>query len=165
MKTVLLAMIFALAGCSPSDAGSSQIAQKTEPDTSASEQEAHPRSDLPIIPVTVNTGEVSHEFATELAQTPEEQARGLMFRTQLGDFEGMLFPSKTRQVRSFWMKNTPLPLDIIFIAPDGRIANIARGEPYSTDSVRSEGPAVAVLEIRGGRAEELGIEPGDSVEW
>ena len=103
-------------------------------------------------------------FKVELADTPEAQARGLMFRDALGDFEGMIFPSDTPAPRSFWMKNTPLSLDIIFIGADGRIINIAANtEPYSLASVTSKGPAGAVLELRAGRAAALGIVPGDRV--
>jgi len=99
-------------------------------------------------------------------RTPQEQARGLMFRTELGPNEGMVFPRNPPDVASFWMKNTPLPLDIIFIGEDGRIMNIAANTvPYSLDSVSAVGLTSAVLEIPGGRAAELGIEPGDAVEW
>ena len=89
-----------------------------------------------------------------------------MFRTQLGPDEGMIFPRQGNAQASFWMKDTPLPLDIIFIGPDSRISNIAAmTTPYSLDSVTSIGPASAVLELAGGRAEELGIEAGDLVEY
>jgi uncharacterized membrane protein (UPF0127 family) len=76
----------------------------------------------------------------------------------------MIFPSDTPQQRSFWMKNTPLSLDIIFIGVDGRIMNIAAGTtPYSLESVTSAGIASSVLELRAGRAKALGIKPGDKV--
>jgi hypothetical protein len=89
-----------------------------------------------------------------------------MFRTELGDNEGMLFPSAVPEMRSFWMKNTPLSLDIIFIGADGRVLNIAADTvPYSLESVRSTGPASAVLELRAGRAKALGIVPGDKVNY
>ena len=119
-----------------------------------------------MIPVTVRSGDGVHRFRAEVAASPEAQNRGLMFRTELGPDEGMIFPSDPPQARSFWMKNTPLPLDIIFIGTDGRILNIAAmTTPYSLDSVVSAGVASAVLELNGGRAEELGIEAGDQVEW
>ena len=105
------------------------------------------------------------DFAAEVAATQEEQARGLMFRTQLGPDEAMIFP-RQGEVASFWMKNTPLPLDIIFIGQNRKIINIAaETTPYSLDSVSALGPTSAVLEIPGGRAAELGIGPGDTVEW
>jgi hypothetical protein len=89
-----------------------------------------------------------------------------MYRTELGDFEGMIFPSAAPEPRSFWMKNTPLSLDIIFVGPDGRITNIAANTvPYSLDPVSSTGLASAVLELRAGRAAALGIKPGDKVEY
>ena len=87
-----------------------------------------------------------------------------MYRTELGDFEGMIFPSAQPEPRSFWMKNTPLSLDIIFVGPDGRVLNIAANTtPYSLESVSSTGLASAVLELRAGRAAALGIKPGDAV--
>jgi len=134
----------------------------------AQDQQAatHPVSGLEIIDVTVDTGEAKHLFKTEVAATAEEQQRGLMFRTELGPDEGMIFPTEEPRARSFWMKNTPLPLDLIFIGPDRRIANIAAmAEPYSLDPIPSEGAVIAVFEIAGGRAAELGIEPGDAVAW
>ena len=130
-----------------------------------SETARHPVSGLAIIPVTVVTASGRIEFATELADTTDAQAQGMMFRTEMGDDEAMIFPSAAPGTRSFWMKNTPLPLDIIFIGPDGRITNIEAGVPYSLESVSSDGPAVAVFEIRGGLSEERGIAVGDRVEF
>ncbi|MFN4113163.1 MAG: DUF192 domain-containing protein [Sphingomonadaceae bacterium] len=126
----------------------------------------HPVSGLKVIPLAVASGSKRHAFTVELAETLPQQQRGLMFRTELGPDEGMIFPYRYPQILGFWMKNTPLPLDIIFIDEDRRIINIAaRTTPYSLDSVYSERPAIAVLELIGGRAEELGIRPGDKVEW
>ena len=158
---LLLPVVVMLAACSPSGAAGEPAvvpAAQTEAAT-------HPESGLTLIEVTVVSGEERHSFTTEVAATQQEQARGLMFRTVLGDNEGMIFPSYVPQARSFWMKNTPLPLDLIFIGPDNRITNIGYGEPYSVASIPSDGPALAVFEIRGGRSEELGIKPGDLVEW
>ena len=127
---------------------------------------AHPISGLQVIPVIVTTDDGKHVFRAELAESREAQARGLMFRTELPDDEAMIFPSVPQTARAFYMKNTPIPLDIIFIGTDGRVLNIAAmTEPYSLDSVYSVGVTSGVLEIRGGLAEELGIEPGDKVEW
>ena len=126
----------------------------------------HPESGLEIIPLSIATDERTYGFRVELAASEAAQSKGLMFRTALGEDEGMLFPSDIPTPRSFWMKNTPLPLDIIFIAPDRTILNIAAETvPYSTESVLSDGMTIAVLELAGGRAEALGIEPGDTVEW
>lgn len=100
----------------------------------------------------------------EIAVTPEEQARGLMFRESLADDGGMLFPYDPPQAVSFWMKNTVIPLDIIFIRKGGAIARIAaETEPYSLEKVSSGEPIAAVLEIAGGRVAALGIAENDVV--
>ncbi|XUU61124.1 DUF192 domain-containing protein [Erythrobacter sp. HA6-11] len=165
VKAFSLLFAFLLAACSAADTGSAS-AQTTAQSTTNNAAKTHPVSGLEIIEVTVQSGENTYIFDTELAATSDDQAQGLMFRTELGEFEAMLFPSNGAQMRSFWMKNTPLPLDIIFIGPDNRIINIgAMAEPYSLDSVPSAAPAIAVFEIIGGRAEELGIKPGDLVTW
>jgi uncharacterized protein len=155
------AAMLLMAACSPQTATDSQATGAS----AASQQTVHPESGLEIVPVTISTGKGEHRFAAEVAATQEEQARGLMFRTQLGPDEAMIFP-RQGDVASFWMKNTPLPLDIIFIGQDRKIINIAaETTPYSLDSVSALGPTSAVLEIPGGRAAELGIGPGDTVEW
>ena len=139
-----------------------------EPATSGSAKETatHPISGLEIIPVTIDTGEAVHSFRVELAASQEAQTQGLMFRTELGPDEGMIFPTEIAVPRSFWMRNTPLPLDLIFIGEDRKIRNIAAmAEPYSLASIPSDGPVIAVLELIGGRAAALGIEPGDTVQW
>ncbi len=150
-----------LAACSP---GEGATARAQAPAAAPAQAARHPVSGLEVIDLVVERGGKKIPFKVELAASPEAQARGLMFRTELGDFEGMIFPSAVPEPRSFWMKNTPLSLDIIFIGPDGRIANIAADTvPYSLESVRSVGPASAVLELRAGRAKALGIVPGDKV--
>ncbi|CAN5886476.1 hypothetical protein BH11PSE6_BH11PSE6_28400 [soil metagenome] len=123
------------------------------------------------IALTVASSNGTHEFAVEIAKTTQEQERGLMFRTDIPANGGMLFApyppdgGAPRQA-SFWMKNTPSPLDIIFIRADGTIATIAENTvPYSETSVPSGEPVAAVLEIRGGRAAELGIAEGERVSW
>jgi uncharacterized membrane protein (UPF0127 family) len=156
-------MLGVLAACSP---GESATASAQTPAPSAATAARHPVSGLEVIDLTVDRAGKPLTFKVELAASPEAQARGLMFRTALGDNEGMIFPSAVPEPRSFWMKNTPLSLDIIFIGTDGRITNIAAGTtPYSLDSVRSSGVASAVLELRAGRAKELGIVAGDKVSF
>lgn len=153
-----------LAACSPGEAATARA--QTPAVAVSAEVARHPVSGLQVIDLTVMRGAKRLPFKVELAASPEAQTKGLMFRTELGDNEGMLFPSAVPQPRSFWMKNTPLSLDIIFIGPDGRITNIAADTvPYSLDSVSSSGVAAAVLELRAGRAAELGIVPGDRVIW
>lgn len=116
--------------------------------------------------VSIRSSTGMHRFRVEVARTPEQQAQGLMFRKTVGDNEGMLFPYEAAQPASFWMKNTLVPLDMIFIRPDGSIARIAANTvPLSLEPVTSLEPVLAVLEIRGGRSAELGIQPGDRVEW
>lgn len=103
-------------------------------------------------------------FTVELALTPEQQSRGLMFRESMPPDAGMLFVFDSVRPVAFWMKNTPLPLDMLFIGADGRIVNIAaRTTPFSTAQVPSAGPVRAVLEINGGVSALLGIAPGDRV--
>ena len=123
------------------------------------------------VTVTITSANGSHVFAVEMARTAAEQERGLMFRTDIPADGGMIFapyPAEGGGPReaSFWMKNTPSPLDIIFIRPDGTIARIAENTiPFSEDQVKSGEPVSAVLEINGGKAGELGIAPGDKVTW
>ncbi len=149
-----------LLACSPQ--GAAEPASNSPAEGGAT----HPVSGLEIIPLTVSTGEAVHSFRVEVAASQEAQTQGLMFRTELAPDEGMIFPTEIPVPRSFWMRNTPLPLDLIFIGEDRKIRNIAAmAEPYSLTSIPSEGPVIAVLELIGGRAAELGIEPGDSVEW
>jgi uncharacterized protein len=105
-----------------------------------------------------------HPFAVELATNDAERARGLMFRKELPEGQGMLFDFEREQPVSFWMHNTYIPLDMIFIRGDGRILSIAENtEPLSDKLVPSGGPVRAVLEVIAGTAGKLGIAPGDRV--
>ena len=107
-----------------------------------------------------------HIFGIELAVSPEEQARGLMFRRELPDMQGMLFDFHREQPTSFWMKNTYVPLDMIFIRGDGRILRIEENTvPLSEALVPASGPVTvrAVLEVVAGTARKLGLAPGDRV--
>lgn len=123
------------------------------------------------IPVRIASSNGAHDFQVEVAATVDQQAQGLMFRTDIPADGGMIFtpyPADGGPPReaSFWMKNTPSPLDIIFIRPDGTIAHIAENTvPFSETPVMSGEPVAAVLEIRGGRSAELGIAEGDRVSW
>lgn len=114
--------------------------------------------------VTIETAQGPVQFTVEIADTEAERARGLMFRNSLADDRGMLFDFDPPEPVSFWMRNTIVSLDIIFIGTDGRILNIAdHTTPYSEQGIPSAGAVRGVLEIRAGRAEELGIRPGDRV--
>lgn len=112
--------------------------------------------------VTTDAGD--KQFQVERADDPQERARGLMFRREMADEHGMLFDFGAEEPASFWMANTYIPLDMIFIKADGTIESIAeRTTPLSQRSVTSKGPVRYVLEINGGLSDELGIEPGDKV--
>ncbi|WP_206202511.1 DUF192 domain-containing protein [Thioalkalivibrio sp. XN279] len=121
--------------------------------------------DLPLEQAeVVGADGTRHVFAVRLADTPETRARGLMYVTALEPDHGMLFDFGETRMVGMWMKNTPLSLDMLFITADGVIAKIApETTPFSTGIVSSGRPVRAVLEIRGGRAAELGIMPGDRV--
>ena len=114
--------------------------------------------------LVVESAAGNHTFDIELALTDEDRASGLMFRTELAPDKGMLFVFGDSAPRSFWMHNTYIPLDIIFIRLDGKIINIVKKARPRTDTPRqSVGNAIAVLEIAGGRADALGIEAGDFI--
>lgn len=115
--------------------------------------------------VVVETrGGQSFRFSVDLAVTPEQHGHGLMYRESLPVDAGMLFVFRDSQPRSFWMRNTLISLDIIFIREDGTIANIARRTtPLSDASIPSDGPVRGVLEVNGGVTRMLNIEPGDRV--
>jgi hypothetical protein len=105
-------------------------------------------------------------FEVWIADTPARQEQGLMFVRDLPASEGMLFPQGSLQVAHFWMKNTYIPLDMVFVGEDRRIAKIiANARPFSLDVLSSDVPVIAVLEIRGGEAQQLGIAVGDRVSW
>jgi uncharacterized membrane protein (UPF0127 family) len=117
------------------------------------------------VPLTIHSATGVHRFTVQVAATEEQQERGLMFYRSLGPDQGMIFPYDPPQEVSFWMENTLIPLDIIFIKPDGRIARITNAKPLDQTPLPSGVPISVVLEIRGGRAAELGIREGDKVDW
>ncbi|HKR91117.1 DUF192 domain-containing protein [Novosphingobium sp.] len=126
----------------------------------------HPESGLPVIPLRIRSRGGVHTFRVEVAATDAQQEKGLMFRTKMGADEGMIFPENPPRRPAFWMKNTVIPLDIIFVGTDHRILNIAaNAAPYDETPLPAAGLASGVLELNGGRAAALGIEPGDKVEW
>ncbi len=105
-----------------------------------------------------------HRLEVELAVTGAQHAQGLMYRRRLAEDAGMLFLYRGAGMLSMWMKNTAMPLDMLFIAPDGRIVDIAeRTVPYSLETVSSRFAASAVLEVNGGTVARLGVQPGDRV--
>lgn len=119
-----------------------------------------------LAPVTIAQGNKVHKFNVEVARTPEEQQKGLMFRTSLPKDGGMLFPFEQPKVASFWMKNTLIPLDMIFIRTDGTIDRIAENTvPESLEPVASGGEVAAVLELAGGTSAALGIDESAKISW
>lgn len=157
----LIGLAIVLAACSSRPGAEAQT-----PAAGVMELAVHPESGLQVIPLTVQRGNRKLTFRVEIARTGAEQAKGLMFRTAMGPDEGMIFPSDPpRAGVAFWMKNTVIPLDIIFIGTDHRILNIASAVPYSLDPLPASGAVSGVLELNGGRAAQLGIVPGDKVEW
>lgn len=119
---------------------------------------------LPTEELTVITEKGTQRFSVEVAETDAQKARGLMFRERMALNQGMLFLFQAAGERYFWMKNTPLSLDIIFIDDTGRIIRIAEGTtPFSEKTIPSRGPAKYVLELLAGTSRRLGIKPGDQV--
>jgi uncharacterized membrane protein (UPF0127 family) len=122
-------------------------------------------SGLDLVQLSINSTSRTHRFTVEVARTEAEQAQGLMNRRTLAPDAGMIFPFDPPRPASFWMRNTLIPLDLIFIRPDGSIARIATGVPLSEEQIVVADPLTAVLEIPGGRAAQLGIRVGDRVSW
>ena len=123
-------------------------------------------SGLALVPLEIRSGGRVHRFSVEVAASVEEQDQGLMFRQSLAPDRGMIFPFVPPRPASFWMKNTLIPLDMIFVRADGTIARIADNTiPRSLDPVEVGEPVAAVLEIAGGRSAELGITESDTVSW
>ncbi|MEN0073902.1 DUF192 domain-containing protein [Roseicella sp. DB1501] len=125
-----------------------------------------PQPKLPEEPLVIVTRDgVRHKFKVEMALTPEQQTVGLMFRPSVGPDEGMLFDWGVPRESAMWMRNTIAPLDMVFIAADGRIHRIAeRTVPQSLATIESRGPVRATLELAAGTAERLGLRVGDQVQ-
>ena len=114
--------------------------------------------------VTLVTASGEHVFKVEVMRTDEQRARGLMFRKHLPADRGMLFDFKAEQRVSMWIRNTYIPLDMVFIARDGTVVNVAQDtEPLSERTIPSAGPALAVLEVNAGVARRIGLKAGDRV--
>lgn len=158
LKVMLFAAALATAvtGCNaqPQSAAAQSVVARTAP------------SGLDLIPLEIRSRSGTHRFTVEVARTGDEQSQGLMHRKTLAKDAGMLFPFSPPRPASFWMKNTLIPLDMIFVRADGTIARIAANTvPLSLAGVGVEEPVAAVLEIAGGRSAALGIREGDRVRW
>jgi uncharacterized membrane protein (UPF0127 family) len=126
---------------------------------------AAPQTGLVVTTLSLRTANGrTHRYRVEVARTADEQAHGMMFRTHMPAGRGMIFPMDPPRPTAFWMRNTLIPLDLVFIGPDGRVINIAeRARPLSDDPIPSAGVAAAVLELAGGEAARIGLRPGDTV--
>lgn len=125
---------------------------------------AYPQPELARADLTIETAYGPVKLRPEVASTPLEQQIGMMGRLDLKDQDAMLFPRHRPEKASFWMKNTPSPLDLVFIAPDSRVESIRfAAEPFSEEPIESRGKVIAVLEVPAGLAEKLGVHAGDRV--
>jgi uncharacterized membrane protein (UPF0127 family) len=125
-----------------------------------------PLEAFPQTTLEIKSGTQKHTFDIWLAQTPEQQEQGLMFVRDLPENRGMLFLSEQPRIFNMWMKNTYIPLDMVFIGKDGRIATIAaRTVPHSPAISSSDVPVTAILEIKGGEAARRALHAGDVVNW
>lgn len=145
LTALALSLAMPIAACSRDDSESAQAA---------------------TIPLTIAMAGRTHAFKVEVARSEAEQERGLMFRTGLPADGGMLFPFPKPKIASFWMKNTVIPLDMIFVRADGSIDRIAENTiPESLEPVASGGEVAAVLELAGGTAAKLGLDESATVTW
>ena len=124
----------------------------------------HAAPGLPVETITIDTKTGPHSFTVEIAADEESREKGLMYRTAMAPDAGMLFDFKTPQLVSFWMENTVLPLDMLFVRADGTVARIkANATPYSRENIPSGEPVQLVIELNAGRAAALGITEGAKV--
>ena len=152
MKGLLIAIALAAAACSPTVAPADAPAGQAQ-------------TGLQQVPLIITSASGVHRFTVDVAATPQQQETGLMFVKHLAPDRGMIFPYDPPQPVAFWMHNTLIPLDMVFIRADGTIARIATAKPLDDTPGPSGEPIAAVLEIAGGRAAQLGIVPGDRVKW
>lgn len=119
---------------------------------------------FPSAPLTIVTAKGPQHFTVEVATTPAQMEQGLMYRKNLAPDAGMIFDYGAPSTGAMWMKNTLIPLDMVFADQEGRVIGIhERAVPLSLDTIASPGPARAVIELNGGTAARLGIRPGDQV--
>jgi uncharacterized membrane protein (UPF0127 family) len=148
-------------------AASGMVALLGAVETQAQASQAPAAAPAPLRPlesIEIVTRHGVRRFKVEIADNEASREYGLMFRKSLAPDHGMLFEFDRPDLQAFWMKNTLIPLDIIYIGTDGRIVSIAAdARPMDTTPLYSKGPAVGVLEIEGGLAAKLGIRPGDPV--
>lgn len=151
------ALLLILSGCRDDSVSQSNLTQAAE---------QSPAAEARTVEVRIRTAsDEQRRFWAELAVTPEAQTRGLTGRARLAHNAAMLFPFPYPKNASFWMKDTPIALDLLFVRPDGTIAAILEGKPNSLEPLFANEPVSAVLEIDFGRSQALGFKVGDKVEW
>jgi uncharacterized membrane protein (UPF0127 family) len=123
-----------------------------------------PNHDLARVPVSFITAKGRFDYRLEVAATPAQQECGLMYRKAMPRAVGMDFPMSPPRSASFWMENTVLPLDLVFVGADGRVVHVGHGKPFSRDLIDSGGIAARVIELNAGEAARIGLKPGDRVE-
>ncbi len=150
---MVAALAIALAACSSSS---------DEPeDTGSAASPACPGEEC----ITINTEEGAFVFTAEWAVDPAARSCGLMYRTEMAEDHGMVFDFQTERPASFWMRNTYISLDMVFIEEDGTVLNIATYTvPLSLEGVPSDGPVRYVLEVVAGTADRIGLEAGDFID-
>jgi len=154
LAALLAAALLAACGSAPSNEAAPPPVARRAP------------SGLDLVTLTIEGHGRSHVFTVEIARSAAEQEHGLMNRRSLAPDAGMLFPFDPPRPASFWMRNTLIPLDMVFIRPDGSIARIAANTtPMSETPITVPDAMTAVLELAGGRAAQLGIREGDHVSW
>lgn len=122
------------------------------------------RAQAPVEALSVDTASGQHRFKVEVMRTEQDREKGLMFRKSMARDHGMLFEYQKEQPVTFWMHNTYLPLDLIFIAKDGQVLNIAHdAKPMDDSLIPSAGAALGVLEVDAGTAKAIDLAPGDRV--
>lgn len=123
-----------------------------------------PNQGLATRTATFTTAKGRFSYQLEIARSAEQQACGMMFRAAMKPGTGMSFPMSPPKETAFWMENTILPLDIIYVARGGRVLNVQRGQPYSRQLLPSAGAAADVIELAAGEAARIGLKPGDRVQ-
>ena len=156
MKTIILSLALLLSLALPVRAGEGPA------DTAAPAAPVAQQNRVEELSI-VTAGGKRHKFNVEVVSERETLAQGLMFRREMKEDYGMLFVLPEEGIRGFWMKNTYIPLDIVFVGKDAKIRNVGYGKPESLETVYSDGPVLHVIELNAGTAERLGIKPGDTV--
>ena len=123
-----------------------------------------PNDGLPTTRVAFVTAKGRFPYKLEVAATPAQQACGLMHRKAMPRNVGMVFPFEPARQVSFWMENTVLPLDLVFVGPDSRVVSVGQGKPFSRDLINSGGLTARVIELNAGEAARIGLRPGDRAE-